>query len=850
MKYRNQLVSIGEDESGIPLVKVWNLDKPDKAAKTPILQRSSKIQYGHKVFPVTALAVLENMTQVAIGLENGVVVLIRGDISRDRFTKSKIIHEGSEMITGLGFCEDGKSTRLYIVTLARILTCDTSNKDLKEALDDQGGEIGAVTLTAQETNQEIVIGRQEAVYFYGLYGRGPCFVIDGEKTSLSWFRNYLVVVTRESRNATAPTSALADYIGRTGNDADTIIHASPSETTPGTVLTLYDLKNKFVAFTGTFGGSGYRGQPIRAVLGEWGELFIVTEDRKMYRLQEKDMDTKLDILFKKNMYTLAINLVMSTQSLTSADATDEDPASVTNPTASSEYDFGTVVEIYKRYGDWLYSKGDYDAAIQQYLHTIGQLEPSYVIRKFLDAQRIHNLTSYLQALHEQNLANADHTTLLLNCYTKLKDIQRLDEFVKTDRELKFDVETAIRVCRQGGYHEHALWLAKKFGEHEWYMRIQLEDLKQYSETVEYLSELEPREAVRSLSRYGYILVTEKPSEMTEVLLKLCTEPLASGAEERRTAALPEDVIHLYVNRAEWCVRFLERILEKRWGVIIGGKGKGPAADTPDKVPLNSSQEAMDKDAESKRIVCNTLLELYLGAGQQSTLTVTDEVGKSYIEESAGLVAVAFSSKPAYKSCTLQNSANEQAQMDIVGETTRLRWRNDAFDLLRNPSATYDLDHALVLCKMHSFGEGILYLYERLALHKDILQQHMDAEDYSSIIATCKTYGDQDHSLWTHALAYFAEKGTGLGGPNPQEELLEVLDNIDRRNLLPPLQVIQVLARNSAVTIEMVRDYIVRRVEAEKKAIVESQKLIASYREETERMRGQIEELKTRWLLAK
>jgi hypothetical protein len=34
--------------------------------------------------------------------------------------------------------------------------------------------------------------------------------------------------------------------------------------------------------------------------------------------------------------------------------------------------------------------------MRQYLRTIGRLEPSYVIRKFLDAQRIHNLTSYLQ----------------------------------------------------------------------------------------------------------------------------------------------------------------------------------------------------------------------------------------------------------------------------------------------------------------------------------------------------------------------------------------------------------------------------------------------------------------------
>ena len=32
------------------------------------------------------------------------------------------------------------------------------------------------------------------------------------------------------------------------------------------------------------------------------------------------------------------------------------------------------------------------------MKTIGTLEPSYVIRKFLDAQRIHNLTAYLQVV--------------------------------------------------------------------------------------------------------------------------------------------------------------------------------------------------------------------------------------------------------------------------------------------------------------------------------------------------------------------------------------------------------------------------------------------------------------------
>ena len=54
------------------------------------------------------------------------------------------------------------------------------------------------------------------------------------------------------------------------------------------------------------------------------------------------------------------------------------------------------------------------------------------------------------ALAAQGLANADHTTLLLNCYTKLKDVAKLDSFLRgagaADGRgaLPFDVETAVK----------------------------------------------------------------------------------------------------------------------------------------------------------------------------------------------------------------------------------------------------------------------------------------------------------------------------------------------------------------------------------------------------------------------
>eukprot|EP00116_Pleurobrachia_bachei_P017952 sb/3478214/ len=55
------------------------------------------------------------------------------------------------------------------------------------------------------------------------------------------------------------------------------------------------------------------------------------------------------------------------------------------------------------------------------------------------------LYNYLEALHEKDVANRDHTTLLLNCYTKLKNVAKLEQFVMGEGKLNFDVETAIKI---------------------------------------------------------------------------------------------------------------------------------------------------------------------------------------------------------------------------------------------------------------------------------------------------------------------------------------------------------------------------------------------------------------------
>jgi hypothetical protein len=45
-------------------------------------------------------------------------------------------------------------------------------------------------------------------------------------------------------------------------------------------------------------------------------------------------------------------------------------------------------------------------------------------------------TSSPQALHAKRCATPDHTTLLLNCYTKLKDVDKLNDFIRTENGLQ------------------------------------------------------------------------------------------------------------------------------------------------------------------------------------------------------------------------------------------------------------------------------------------------------------------------------------------------------------------------------------------------------------------------------
>ncbi|KAJ0982180.1 hypothetical protein J5N97_010435 [Dioscorea zingiberensis] len=723
LKQRNYLVTVGEDEQISPqlssiCLKVFDLDKmePEGSSMTsPVCLQILRVFTNQ--FPeskITSFLVLEEappILLISIGLENGSIYCIKGDIARERITRFTLQVEAASdkslsSINGLGFRVEGRALQLFAVSPTSVSLFNLHDQPpRRQTLDQIGCDSNAVTMSDR---LDLILGRPEAVYFYEVDGRGPCWAFEGEKKFIGWFRGYLLCVIADQRSNK-------------------------------NTFNVYDLKNRLIVHSMMIG-------EVSHMLCEWGYIIFIMNDKRILCIGEKDMESKLDMLFKKTLYTVAINLVQSQQADAAASA-----------------------EVLRKYGDHLYGKQDYDEAMSQYIHTIGHLEPSYVIQKFLDAQRIYNLTNYLEKLHEGGLASKDHTTLLLNCYTKLKDVEKLNKFIKGDDSVgdhKFDVETAIRVCRTAGYHEHAMYVAKKAERHEWYLKILLEDLGRYQEALEYISSLEPNQAGVTVKEYGKILVEHRPVETINILMRLCTE--SGESIKRRTSngvhmtmlPSPVDFINIFVHSPLSLMDFLE-------------KYTGMVKDSPAQVEIH-----------------NTLLELYLS----STLTFPLILQENNSDD---------------------HDLRVRSTKYLTNVHGHLKW-----------STLYMMSvWLLFFLEMNAFKDGILFLYEKLKLYKELGDS---------------TQGG-DPSLWGDLLKYFGELGEDCS-----KEVREVLTYIEKDDILPPIIVLQALAKNPYLTLSVVKDYIAfESLKKNQNLLKMIASLLTSTRlEETALMKKEIQDLRT------
>ena len=474
--------------------------------------------------------------------------------------------------------------------------------------------------------------------------------------------------------------------------------------------------------------------------------------------------------------------------------------------------------------------------MQQYLRAIDNTEPSQVIRKFLDTQRIHNLIDYLAELHEHDKATADHTTLLLNCYAKLKDTEKLDTFIKAPGELKFDLDTAITMCRQGGYFQQAAYLAMKHSENELVVDILIEDSKRYAEALEYVRRLDPETAYLNLMRYAHVLLEHCPEDTTNLFIDYYTgryrsrQELAvveegqpqgrSGAFQNLSALLPLP----YMNRAAVAT---PGPASEQTATVADATVNADAEPSPPTYSIPKPRTAFSLFiAHPANFI--TFLEALIAQKNLSPLDRADlstALFEMYLE-SANSSTTSSSGKQ-----DLQEKA--KALITFPGQVS-------------HPDASsIDTSNVLLLSSLSRFPAGTTLVRERANLYTDIFRSFASAKDTSGAISALRKYGPEDPSLYTLALSYFSSSPTILSEPGVKDELQRVLQKIDQQNLMAPLQVVKLLSQGGAVTMGMVKSYLADNIARERKEIQSNRKLIESYRTETASKKAELEDLSNR-----
>ncbi|ODN06411.1 Vacuolar protein sorting-associated protein 11 [Orchesella cincta] len=497
------LLTLGEDEPAAYSLKVWDATLVEQDPMRSRLSLKSVIKLS-RVKPPTCFAVHENLTLLAVGYEDGEIQLYRGELTRGRSIKPKILQREGEhgSVTGLAFKTMEKSILLFSVSKHAVTPFDVTNKDRDVNFqgDKVGGDLNCSCYAEGSSEDHFIVGRSDAVYCYTHEGRGPCYGFDGEKHLLYYFRGYLLIIALAS---------VESY------------H-----------LTIFDCANKFVAFQSTIHSS----EPIKVAASEWGCLFLLTSDGSFWQLKERDLQTKMTVFYKKNHYDLAIKVAKC-----------------------NNFDPEGMADIYRQYGDHLYNKGDLDGAIRQYCKTVGKLEASYVVRKYMDASRVLNLLEYLEVIHKSGIATQDMTTLLLNCLTKLKQNEKIEHYMKDPSCNFLDPETAIKVFRKGGMYKQAYQLANK---HELYgcaLQILIDDVRDpCKEDLYNILEkvLQTDKAEEILRKYGSSLVqlvSQVDPKSTETWRKVVA--LLSLSPSKR------ELVELFISKKEVLVPLLEDICQ-------------------------------------------------------------------------------------------------------------------------------------------------------------------------------------------------------------------------------------------------------------------------------------------------
>lgn len=114
-----------------------------------------------------------------------------------------------------------------------------------------------------------------------------------------------------------------------------------------------------------------------------------------------------------------------------------------------------------------------------------------------------------------------------------------------------------------GYFEQALQLSAKYRRHEKFVKIQIENLKQFQSALDYIEKLKFDDAIEVFRTYGKTLMKEEPKGTTQLLKQLKPTPQEISEEN-----LPESLINLFINHPDELLEYLDFAVNVNVSLIL------------------------------------------------------------------------------------------------------------------------------------------------------------------------------------------------------------------------------------------------------------------------------------------
>ncbi|CCD27281.1 tethering complex subunit PEP5 NDAI_0K00900 [Naumovozyma dairenensis CBS 421] len=822
---------IGEKTGSPQLINIYRLAKLPKDEH--IYHSRIILKSGANTFPLSVVSISKDLSCIVVGYVDGKVLLIRGDIARDRGSSQRIIYEdpGKEPVTSLFLNND--ASHCFVATTSKIMLFNTTGRNKGQpdlVLNSRYG----VDLNCGYLNpytNEFICSVNGSLEFYKQSGEKHSLPV--ELTSIKRIhqvnKNQIMLVSEEN-----PTKS-------------TVLNSDSFTSPIINKVIIVDILNQVIVWN-TFISSTvidiFKAQEKHVKI-----LYLLASDGVLYKITKKSLEDQLNIVIQKEAFPFALKLAQQ-----------------------NNMEKTKIQNIHKIYGDFLYNKNMKEEATEQYIQCLDVIEYSDIISKFgveetRDPEDMKNLAHFLWALIKRDIAKPDHVTLLLIVLIKLKDSSGLDYFLKhynrsgqfvEDKDIEaedlddeayfysdhnlFDLDLILSLLKETKFITESYQFARKFVKDAIYtVEILLFLIQDTSAALEYTKSLPIDDALRILTTFSKDMLERLPNDTNALLIDVFTGKFKSTEYRKDITKVPESTAERvtsefktvfysytsffnYMNKSSGTPSTSEESSIQngppiptyhppRPSIVFSSFISRPFEFVVFLEACLESYQRFEGFADDKQVILTTLYDLYLSLANDDI----EERSSSWAAKAKNVLK---------ESNKLVSSVDNATQ----GSTTNKRIDNSLMMLISHMNGVnpFSLDEEkddednLLYTLMGDSKEALLSVFKSMTL----------TDTPTNCLTFFRTHANKEPDLYRSALTYFTSSKSILheiGGEQVVKD--KILNPITKLNILSLLEIIQLLSNTDVVTYGLIQEILVNYMENEQEEITRGEKLIDSYQSE-------------------